>query len=262
MPPPPPFGWSPSPAPFHYAGADKRNPRPSFARHCEERSDEAIQTLRPDWIASLALAMTTRKGILAARRRPSFAASDDEGTTKIPAHDPEKWRPVFGPRSCATKKGSGAPKGALSNQCPRQARLRALPPPVLLPRKTGEGDHTKCGGGGGAPPFGAHACGTHHRLLPRWLSSRTGFPAAFGAKCRAHSAVRVVSPAAPNNQSNEREPRLSTLRADRSLCRSTGDPKPPGCGLAIPPAGTAPRSAVTACRPERRPSPSEMRRNY
>jgi len=183
MPPPPPFGWSPSPAPFHYAGADKRNPRPSFARHCEERSDEAIQTLRPDWIASLALAMTTRKGILAARRRPSFAASDDEGTTKIPAHDPEKWRPVFGPRSCATKKGSGAPKGALSNQCPRQARLRALPPPVLPPRKTGEGDHTKCGGGGGAPPFGAHACGTHHRLLPRWLSSRTGFPAAFGANC-------------------------------------------------------------------------------
>ena len=28
------------------------------------------------------------------------------------------------------------------------------------------------------PPFGAHACGTRHRLLPRWLSSRTGFPAA------------------------------------------------------------------------------------
>ena len=27
-------------------------------------------------------------------------------------------------------------------------------------------------------------------------------------------------------------PRLSTLRADRSLCRSTGDPKPPGCGAA------------------------------
>ena len=36
-------------------------------------------------------------------------------------------------------------------------------------------------------------------------------------------------------------PRLSTLRADRSLCRSTGDPEPPGCGLAIPRAGTASR---------------------
>ena len=47
--------------------------------------------------------------------------------------------------------------------------------------------------------------------------------------------------------------RLSTLRADRSLCRSTGDPGPPECGLAIPPAGTAPRSAFQACLPERRP---------
>ena len=35
--------------------------------------------------------------------------------------------------------------------------------------------------------------------------------------------------------------RLSTLRADRSLCRSTGDPEPPGSGLAYPRAGTAPR---------------------
>jgi hypothetical protein len=35
--------------------------------------------------------------------------------------------------------------------------------------------------------------------------------------------------------------RLSTLRADRSFCRPTGDPEPPGSGLAIPRAGTAPR---------------------
>ena len=42
---------------------------------------------------------------------------------------------------------------------------------------------------GGAPPFGAHACGTRHRLLPRWLSSRTGFPAALTGGCL---------PAAPN----------------------------------------------------------------
>src|SRR5580658_9186140 len=33
------------------------------------------------------------------------------------------------------------------------------------------------------PPFGAHACGTRHRLLPRWLSSRTGFPAAAADGC-------------------------------------------------------------------------------
>ena len=29
-------------------------------------------------------------------------------------------------------------------------------------------------------------------------------------------------------------PRLSTLRADRSLCRSTGDPKPPGARYGLP----------------------------
>jgi hypothetical protein len=65
------------------------------------------------------------------------------------------------------------------------------------------------------PPFGAHASGTRHRLLPRWLSSRTGFPAGC-----CETAVSSASPA--------KVPRLSTLRADRSLCRSTGDPKPPG----------------------------------
>jgi hypothetical protein len=47
--------------------------------------------------------------------------------------------------------------------------------------------------------------------------------------------------------------RLSTLRADRSFCRPTGDPGPPGSGSANPRAGTAPRSAFQACLPERRP---------
>jgi hypothetical protein len=70
---------------------------------------------------------------------------------------------------------------------------------------------------GGAPPFGAHACGTRHRLLPRWLGSRTGFPAAL-----THGRFARFA----------KVPRSSTLRADRSLCRSTGDPKPPGCGAA------------------------------
>ena len=216
MPPPPPFGWSPSPAPFHYAGADKRNPRPSFARHCEERSDEAIQTLRPDWIASLALAMTTRKGILAARRRPSFAASDDEGTTKIPAHDPEKWRPVFGPRSCATKKGSGAPKGALSNQCPRQARLRALPPPVLLPRKTGRGTTQSVVVGAARRPSALTLAALTTGYYPDGSAPEPGFPrpsaqTAPGSRRRSRCFARRAE-----EPKNEKEPRLSTLRADRS----------------------------------------------
>ena len=47
--------------------------------------------------------------------------------------------------------------------------------------------------------------GTHQRLLPRWLSPRTGFPQS--------TAKRVFCP--PAAQRFE----LSTLRADRSFCR-------------------------------------------
>jgi hypothetical protein len=43
---------------------------------------------------------------------------------------------------------------------------------------------------GSTPPFGAHARGTRHRLLPRWLSPRTGFPAA-----RRETGVSPASPA-------------------------------------------------------------------
>ena len=50
-----------------------------------------------------------------------------------------------------------------------------------------------------------------------------------------------VSPASPTKE--KKMPRLSTLRADRSLCRSTGDPKPPGSGSdKLSRAGTASRS--------------------
>src|SRR3984885_396675 len=51
-----------------------------------------------------------------------------------------------------------------------------------------------------------------------------------------------VSPVSPTERKNM--PRLSTLRADRSLCRSTGDLKPPGNGVDEPlRAGTASRSS-------------------
>jgi hypothetical protein len=47
--------------------------------------------------------------VLAMQPHPSFAKKPRARKT----HDPEKWCPVFGPRSCATKKeGGGAPKGA------------------------------------------------------------------------------------------------------------------------------------------------------
>ena len=51
-------------------------PSPSLTpkcRHCEERSDEAIQQAAPpNWIASLALAMTTQNLVLATHARPSL----------------------------------------------------------------------------------------------------------------------------------------------------------------------------------------------
>jgi hypothetical protein len=58
--------------------------------------------------------------------------------------------------------------------------------------------------------------GTHHRLLLRWLSPRTGFPQS--------TAKRVFCPLAAQRFE------LSTLRADRSFCRPTGAPGPPGSG--------------------------------
>jgi hypothetical protein len=58
--------------------------------------------------------------------------------------------------------------------------------------------------------------GTHHRLLPRWLSPRTGFPQS--------TAKRVFCPLAAQRFE------LSTLRADRSFCRPTDAPGPPGSG--------------------------------
>jgi hypothetical protein len=47
----------------------------------------------------------------------------------------------FSDKITHTKEGSRAPKGALSNQCPRKARLRAFVSPVLrfLQERIGEG---------------------------------------------------------------------------------------------------------------------------
>jgi hypothetical protein len=134
---------------------------------------------------------------------------------------------VFGRRSCAKKKGSGAPKGALSNQCPRQARLA---------RSVSR-----------APAFRRSRLRHSPPVPPDGSAPEPGFPRRW---------LAGVLPASP-----ESLPRLSTLRADRSLCRSTGDPKPPGCGLAKKQKirARAPHLAfaVTACRPERRPLTSE-----
>ena len=126
----------------------------------------------------------------------------------------------FSDKIMRTKEGSGAPKGALSNQCPRQARRRALPhfPSPLAGGGSGRGCARLS-----ALTLAALATG----FYPDGSAPEPGFPQA--------SAQQVFCPL------RRKLPRLSTLRADRSLCRSTGDPEPPGCGLAIPPAGTASR---------------------
>ena len=96
--------------------------------------------------------------------------------------------------------GSGAPKGALSYQFPRIARLRvAFQQRARLSALT----------------LAALATGYY----PDGSAPEPGFP--------RRAAKRAFLPLR-----QQKVPRLSTLRADRSLCRSTGDPKPPGSGSA------------------------------
>jgi hypothetical protein len=110
---------------------------------------------------------------------------------------------------CALKKeGSRAPKGALSNQCPRKGRLRAFGSPVLrcLQERIGEGARRLS-----ALTLAALATG----FYPDGSTPEPGFPRlSLAGFCPFRQTM----------------PQLSTLRADRSYCRSTGDPEPPGCG--------------------------------
>ena len=108
-------------------------------------------------------------------------------------------------------RGSGAPRGACQTMSAHaQTSVRSL--------RHSSATRLRASSEEARPPFGAHACGTRHRLLPRWLSPRTGFPEDGLRECFARLAFCL---------------RLSTLRADRSFCRSTGDPEPPGSGVHI-----------------------------
>ena len=66
------------------------------------------------------------------------------------------------------------------------------------------------------PPFGAHACGTRHRLSPRWLSSRTGFPRRCDCAvfCRQATTLRRVkhAPCGPVFVPVDRGPRAARER--------------------------------------------------
>jgi hypothetical protein len=159
-------------------------------------------------LRALCPAMTTQKIVLATLKRPRFTHHHDTKKKSLPA-----------------RKGSGAPKGAC-HPCP-------------LTQTSGRN--------------------VRHSSAPRLRApSKRGAPAFRRPRSR-HSPKALTPMAQPQNRVSSRHGapgvlpvrraclELSTLRADRSLCRPTGDPEPPECGLAIPPAGTAPRSASLAC---------------
>jgi hypothetical protein len=101
--------------------------RPEVAGPMTSSATKQSKASPHSWIASLALAMTTRKILPATRPRPSFANHEAKGRSdgqseasrsklfRRPSyegssfrlasgsHDPEKWCSVFGSRSCAKK---------------------------------------------------------------------------------------------------------------------------------------------------------------
>jgi hypothetical protein len=109
-----------------------------------------------------------------------------------------------------------------------------------------------------------------HSSAPRLRAPSKRDAPAFRRPRLRHSPKTLTPMAQPQNRVSSRHGapgvlparrvrlELSTLRADRSFCRPTGDPEPPECGLAIPPAGTAPRSASLACLSGKAPSVSEL----
>jgi hypothetical protein len=149
------------------------------------------------------------------RIRALLTKQKDEAAAAGPFVEAPKWRASGSacPRSCAKKKGK------------RSAERRIVQP---ISARSAAARCSSCG----APPFGAHACGTRHRFHPMaQLQNRVSRGVGWQVFCPLRAKM----------------PRLSTLRADRSLCRSTGDPKPPGCGSDKPPrAGTASCSRQSA----------------
>ena len=146
-PPPPPFGWSPSPA--LRAGADKTK---SFSRrtHAPELCPPRRRQKE----------IRFRQSKREAERRKAHAIHVRAAQTSV--------------RSCATH------------------LLRGCAPTIsFLPRLQGRVRE------GARPPFGAHACGTRHRLSPRWLSPRTGFPADEPRRCFARLALLSAVKHAP-----------------------------------------------------------------
>ena len=118
------------------------------------------------------------------------------------------------------KEGSGAPKGAC-HPCPRIADKFTRTCATHLLRG--------CAPFRARPPFGAHACGTRHRLSPRWLSPRTGFPEDGLRECFARSALLPSvkhAPCGPVFLPADRGPKPPSARGHR--------PSLPSFRLALP----------------------------
>jgi hypothetical protein len=160
-------------------------------------SEEAIQILvRAPWIASLALAMT-------------HAAPFSRHVMSEACRPPCQSR--FAPGKKQKKRGSGAPRGACE-PCPRCANEWSQ--------------------------FASLICYAAARFLARRAP-------AFRRSRWRHSPPAITPMAQPQNRVSSRRGvevfcpfaaqrlELSTLRADRSFCRSTGDPEPPGSGAHI-----------------------------
>ncbi len=147
----------------------------------------------------------------------------------LPApHDPEKWHPVFGSRSCVKKEAKRRQTRILPF---RIKRMRPRPDLFSFPRLRGEGRE------------GALAC-------------RRSTAALAAANQRRRSASERASGDAASFRHYLKADlsQSSDKVADRSSCRPGVFPKPPGSGGdEPPPAGTAlaPSAGVTGCRPVR-----------
>ena len=107
--------------------------------------------------------------------------------------------------------------------------LRGCAPKLLLPRLRGKVRE------GARPPFGAHACGTRHRLSPRWLSPRTGFPEDGLRECFARLALLSSvkhAPCRPVFLPADRGPRAARERIGKSARGHR--PSLPSFRLALP----------------------------
>ena len=120
--------------------------------------------------------------------------------------------------------------------------------------------------GSGAPKGACHPCPRKKRGCALLLKRR----AAFRRSRLRHSPPATTPMAQPQNRVSRRRTllsvlpawpdclRLSTLRADRSFCRSTGDPEPPGSGWHIRARAPPLASVLQACPSGKAPSMSEV----